>query len=315
MSNTPKIAIIGSATIDKNVKGSRSIRKIGGTVTYAGITFQKHGLPTVIVSNIAPQDSGLLRTLRQQGLTVCSYPTEVTTSFVNHNDGDDRWQEMNSKASPITVDQAQSIIEKVDHVHLGPLHPSDIEPELFLLLGKQSCFVSLDVQGYVREIKHGQVRLKVSETLHKVLLTAQVIKADYYELDAILQFYQMDCKTLKEVYGLQELVITKGDEGGYIMADKKVSFVAKPVPRIIDTTGAGDIFFAAYLIYRFHKHRNISESSQYAASIAARYVAGLYIPVGQLKLPSSRLNYGHTADNFSEENRPKDVILANGRRI
>ena len=208
MSNTPKIAIIGSATIDKNVKGSRSIRKIGGTVTYAGITSQKHGLPTVIVSNIAPQDSGLLRTLRQQGLTVCSSPTEVTTSFVNHNDGDDRWQEMNSKASPITVDQAQSIIEKVDHVHLGPLHPSDIEPELFLLLEKQSCFVSLDVQGY------GQVRLKVSETLHKVLFSVQVIKADHLELDAILQFYQMDCKTLKEFYGLRELVITKGDEGG-----------------------------------------------------------------------------------------------------
>ncbi len=99
------------------------------------------------------------------------------------------------------------------------------------------------------------------------------------------------------------------------MADEKVSFEAKPVPRIIDTTGAGDIFFAAYLIYRFHKHRNISESTQYAASIAARYVAGLYIPVGQLKLPSSRLNYGHTADKFSEENRPKDVILAKGRRI
>ena len=148
--------------------------------------------------------------------------------------------------------------------------------------------------------------------MHKVLLTAQIIKADYHELDAILQFYQMDCKKLKEVYGLQELVITKGNEGGYIMADNKVSFAAKPVPRIIDTTGAGDIFFAAYLIYRFHKHRNVSESSQYAASIAARYVAGLYIPVGQLKLPSSRLNYDHTADNFSEENRPKDVILANG---
>jgi len=39
----------------------------------------------------------------------------------------------------------------------------------------------------------------------------------------------MDCKTLKEFYGLRELVITKGDEGGYIMADEKVSFEAKPV--------------------------------------------------------------------------------------
>jgi hypothetical protein len=72
----------------------------------------------------------------------------------------------------------------------------------------------LDVQGYVRKINHGQVRLKVSETLHKVLFSVQVIKADHLELDAILQFYQMDCKTLKEFYGLRELVITKGDEGG-----------------------------------------------------------------------------------------------------
>ena len=131
----------------------------------------------------------------------------------------------------------------------------------------RSCFVSLDVQGYVREIKHGQVRLKVSETLHKVLSTAQVIEADYYELDAILQFYQMDCKTLKEVYGLRELVITKGDEGGYIMADKKVSFAAKPVPRIIDTTGAGDAFNGG-LAVALIEEKNIKDAIAFANTTA-----------------------------------------------
>ena len=67
MSERAKIAILGSATIDKIIKDLKISQKIGGTVIYGGITFQKHGLPTVLVTNIAQKDGRIFKTLDQLG--------------------------------------------------------------------------------------------------------------------------------------------------------------------------------------------------------------------------------------------------------
>jgi len=281
-----RVLVIGSATIDRIEQPGISAVKMGGVVTYAGITFRKHGLHTVVVSNIATQDVALFRILRQQDIQLFNGVTKTTTMFVNHVDGDKRWQEMPVRAAPITAGQLQCTIRGVDHIHLGPLHPLDIERGLLRLAPRKGIWVTLDVQGYVRRVEKGKVRPGISEDLHGALLACTVIGAERTELQVILDAYQMRIDELMNAYKLSEIIVTNGSEGGRVvlMSGEVVSYKARRVNHVVDTIGAGDVFFAAYLVSRLHQRRSVRVACKHAALIAARQVQGRYIPEDCLRV-------------------------------
>ena len=284
------VLVIGSATIDRVEQLGISAVKMGGVVTYAGITFRKHGLHTAVVSNIAAQDVGLFRILRRQNIQLFNGVTKTTTMFVNHVDGNGRWQEMPVRAAPITAGQLQSTIRGVDHIHLGPLHPLDIERELLRLVPEKGIWVTLDVQGYVRRVEKGKVRPGISEDLHEALLACTVIGADRTELQVILDAYQMGIDELMNAYKLSEIVVTNGSEGGRVvlMSGEVVSYKAPRVKSVVDATGAGDVFFAAYLVSRLHRRRSVKVACRHAALVAARQVQGRCIPEDMLRVEKLR---------------------------
>ena len=89
-----RVVVIGSATVDEVKRTGTSATKMGGVVTYTGITFQKHGFTTSVVCNIAADDEELFRILREQSIQLFNGVTERTTVFVNHVNGDQRRQEI-----------------------------------------------------------------------------------------------------------------------------------------------------------------------------------------------------------------------------
>ena len=127
------IAVIGSTTVDKIVGQNLSFLKMGGVTTYSGITYARHGIDTLAVSNISKQDQEMNARLKKENIVVFNGRTERTTHFVNHINSEGRRQRLPFKAQPISDNQIANILKPASAVHLGPLHPADIDMKIRIL--------------------------------------------------------------------------------------------------------------------------------------------------------------------------------------
>ncbi|MBW2439390.1 MAG: hypothetical protein JRH12_02860, partial [Deltaproteobacteria bacterium] len=184
------IAVVGSTTIDKIVSQHQRIFKIGGATAYAGITYSRHGIGTQVVSNIAPGDRKIIRRLEQENVVVLDGPTDRTTQFINDIRQHSRRQKILYRARSIQLQQLSAVAKRAGALHLGPLHPDDIEPEALTALNAHNLKIFLDVQGYTRKVAPPQVSAAVSKHLTSALKAAHIIKANGAELNLIVDHYQ-----------------------------------------------------------------------------------------------------------------------------
>ena len=270
-----RIAIVGSTTVDKIVGKNLSYLKMGGVTTYSGITYVRHGIDTLIVSNIARQDQEISKRLKKENIVVFNGITEHTTHFVNYINSEGRRQRLPRKAQPISSTQIANILKSASAVHLGPLHPADIDMEAINLLNDPDRYVILDVQGYVRSIRDQIVYPTVSTKLSDALMAADIIKANEVEYDAILDFYQLDLIELMTRFQIEEFIVTLRGKGGFVQkrTGEKIDYAADKIRSLEDPTGAGDVFLAAYIIQKFFQKKAISDACAYAAGLVAEQIA------------------------------------------
>jgi sugar/nucleoside kinase (ribokinase family) len=280
------VAIVGSATIDEVIRGRERSCLLGGVVTYAGLTFRRYGIDTLVVTNVAEKDRGILGALSREEIRLFTGPSSRTTRFVNRVEGDARTQELPQVADPIRRKQIEGALKGLYHVHIGALHPDDIDPKVFDCIRTAALFASADIQGYVRFSDRGRVIQRVSERAETVLRLASVLKADEGELQALTSFFGIEAAGLIRQFEIEELIVTAGSRGGYLLTkgDEFIPYRARIVKEPRSTVGAGDVFFAAYLAERYYHRRDIRTSLDHAAETAARQVEGSYIPPDALVL-------------------------------
>lgn len=281
------IGVVGSTTIDEIVSPDQRIKKIGGATAYAGMTYSRHAVDTCIISNLAPADQAIIERLEREKLTVFNGKTDRTTHFINRIEGDSRRQEVFNRARPILHRHLLPALSYIDGLHLSPLHPDDIEPKIFAELPHLGLKVFVDVQGYTRSVLKKNVSAAVSHHLPDALKAADIIKANESEIILILDFFRMDLLNIMKSFGIREAVITRGRKGGQVVTHtgQKHNYAATRIDTVCDPTGAGDVFFATYLLSRFIRSQRIAPACRYAADIAARQVQGKFIAADRLGLP------------------------------
>lgn len=281
-----EVLVVGSVTIDRIVENRKAVERLGGVGTYGGLTFQRLGVATAVVTNVSDADRALMGILAAEGVAVHAGRSPRTTRFVNESRGDFREQLMPQAAGPVTSAQIEPLLAAVRHVHAGPLHPEDIEPRAVALMGESRKLVSLDVQGYLRRAESGRIVPAVSTGLEGALRAARIVKADEGELGLMLDHFRETLPGFLKRFRIDEAVITRGSRGASVWtrSGEGCHFAAEAVRRPVSTVGAGDVFFAAYLAAHVYRRLDIDLAAGFAAGIAARQVAGKHIPPALLDL-------------------------------
>lgn len=274
-------------TVDTVLRADATVTKLGGVVTYAGLMLKRMGISTCVVTVVGKNDESLTRLFDDEGIEVVQQLGAETTRFVNRIDGDTRLQEMPSRADPITVWPLEQLWSEVSGFYLGPLHPDDISKEVLDHVAKTNAYVAVDIQGYLRKVgRDNVVKSAVSEKLPQVLRMTNCAKASESELELISAKWGMNLHDVMSRFKLEEFVITAGSAGGWVMkpSGDEIHYDAAVAERIVDTTGAGDVFFAAYIALRRTMGRDVEEACHCAARLAAQHVGGCLIDENLLRV-------------------------------
>jgi hypothetical protein len=278
--------IIGPATLDTVVTGDGIVRKIGGVPTYGGLTFRQHDISVTVLTNIADCDLVHFGAYQKAGIKLVTGQTQVTTHFVNRESLAGRTQELPAVAAPIRHGMEILAESGAVHLHLGPLFPEDISPDLLRTIRGLPSFKSLDLQGYVRKVREGKVEPGVPQidVLSLALSVADIIKGDELEIQTVTNVLRLGILELLEQFDIRHALITDGRNGGRLIGRDGVEIPYTPLPLVDtkDTTGAGDVFFAAFLCRWFHEDRPEQEALDHAARTSAAHVKGQYLPVQSL---------------------------------
>jgi sugar/nucleoside kinase (ribokinase family) len=266
------VCVVGHITKDLiHIDGKLSREMPGGTAYYTSIALRSLGLRVAVITKVSRADQDLLLSeLRSCGIAVCCQDSAETTTFANSYDGgnfEDRVQTVHAIARPFSPDDVGSIDAAL--FHLGPLTNRDISLDVLQAVSRKGKLVSLDVQGFVREIEHGKVKAVDWPEKTAGLPYVDFLKAGEQEARVVSGEGEVTRAALRLAgYGPVEVVITRGSKGSVILSAGKFFHIpALPARRIVDPTGCGDTYMAGYLYQRLHTG-DLYSVGRFAAAVA-----------------------------------------------
>ncbi len=247
--------MIGHVARDINTIGGAELElRPGGAAYYATMVYACLGLRSAVLTRLAARDEpSLLAELHATGVTVLNRGARQTTTFRNiypPEQPDARIQRVDSRADCLTVADLPPMRARIWQI--GPLTEQDIDPAIIAHCGKAGGAVAMDVQGFTRRIVAGEVRASDPLAGAGHLRHVDVLKADEEEILAYT-----GCRTIDQAIakvrdlGVGEVLITRGSQGSILIADGGQRRIdAVPARRVVDATGCGDTFLAAYMVHR-----------------------------------------------------------------
>ena len=264
-----KICCIGHITRDRIITPQQTIDMAGGTSFYMahGMYHLSPDFPFQLVTKIGQESQEEVDRLRQMNIDVLSYSSPHSVFFENHYglNSNQRMQRVLAKADPFTIEEMKPLQAEV--FHLGSLLADDFSPEIVKYLSQKGR-ISIDVQGYLREVRGEKVYAVDWKDMDAVLPYVDMIKLNEHEMHAIMQLNNPKTVAKKLAsYGIREVIITLGSYGSLIYADKTYYEIpAYPPQKIVDATGCGDTYSTGYLYMR-SQGATFQEAGRFASAM------------------------------------------------
>lgn len=261
-----KYLLIGHITEDLTPAGKR----LGGTVTYSGLTAAALGQSVRILTACA--DNTDLSPINAFELT--RFPSEFTTTFENVQTETKRIQFLHKSAVRIPENLIRS--QNAEIMHFAPVM-DDFEIKVIHQLSPNT-FIGVTPQGWLRAVGtdkqvHHIAWRPEPESLARV--NALVCsEEDIAGNEKMLDHYRTFCSIV---------VLTRGEVGASIFTKKKTTEIQAPSVSMVDATGAGDVFAAAFFS-ALHAGAAPENAGRFAVNLATQSVTR----IGLESIPTTR---------------------------
>lgn len=265
-----KICCIGHITHDKIITPETEVDMPGGTSYYFAHAMYhlNGGKDFQLVTSLAETDMQAVTDLRQLGINVSVVPSRHTVYFENKygENQNNRTQRVLAKADPFTVESLKNL--KASVFHLGSLLADDFSLQVIESLAGRGE-VSVDSQGYLREVRGEKVYAVDWKEKREALRHIDVLKVNEYEMEVLTGHNDAHDAALQLAeWGVKEVCVTLGNYGSVILEDNHFyDICAYPPLRVVDATGCGDTYSTAYLYMR-SRGANPSEAGHFAAAMS-----------------------------------------------
>ncbi|WP_262280394.1 PfkB family carbohydrate kinase [Hallella absiana] len=263
------ICCIGHITRDKIITPESTVYMAGGTSFYMsyGISRLPKMVSYELVTKVGKGQFPEVEKLRQAGIDVRCYDSRHTVYFENKYgaNSDNRTQRVLAKADPFTLEEMKPLEAKV--FHLGSLLADDFSPEVVEYLSTKGQ-VSIDVQGYLREVSGEQVRAVDWKDKERILACTDILKLNEHEMEVITHSRNPRTVALQLAdMGVKEVIITLGSYGSLIYCEGRFYEVPAYKPQVlVDATGCGDTYSTGYLWMRL-QGASCEEAGRFAAAM------------------------------------------------
>lgn len=262
--------VIGNITKDKLIINDRAIYCFGGA-SYAAITASKLGYNPSILTRGNYTIDNWRNFLEKDGIKVIIQKDRNVTSFINDYSDCQRKQRLLECTRKIIFD----IPFNFDIIHLNPMY-QEIDANLVNKARKKCKFLSLDVQGLVRNSKGEEVVSKFWDERDEYLGTIDFLKIGKEEINLVSKKrnFKRICEDLKSS-GAKIVALTLGKRGSIIYGEEMHKIPAY-VTEVVDETGAGDVYGASYAI-RYYETKDEVISGLFASASASFVVEDIGI--------------------------------------
>lgn len=264
------ICCIGHITKDKIVTPNRTVYMAGGTSFYFAYAINQlpKDVTFSLVTAMDPTEKEPVEKMLEAGIDVTLNASRNTVFFENTYFGenqDQRKQRVLAKADPFTISQLKNVEAQV--FHLGSLLSDDFSTEVVEYLATKGK-VSIDVQGYLREVRDEKVYPVDWKDKLKVLKNTYYLKVNEIEMETITGLKDpREAAKLLHSWGVVEVIITLGSEGSLVYVDGQFYEIPAYVPHeVVDATGCGDTYSAGYL-YKRMLGATPTEAGKFAAAM------------------------------------------------
>ena len=266
------IVVIGPLTIDQIVTPNLEAQKIGGASYFQSFVFEEFKQDYIVISNF--NDFNLLKEFPNLD-TLIPVVGDSTHFFVNEypieDNKDVRVQYSNFANAPISKSELEFILHDIDDIDafiLNPLNRNDFPIETLDYLKTFNIPIYLSIQGFLRlpdkEIKENlySIKLEKPDNLEDILNGIEGLFLDENEASIIFDNDKFD------KYDISQIIITNGSKGSRIICDNEIKIDAVNVNNIVDATGCGDTYMAAYVL-KYLLSNSPKESGDFASLIAS----------------------------------------------
>jgi len=249
-----KITIIGPLSKDRVIKMDKSYGSAGGAVYFQTGVMNSLNINTTALITLSKDDVELLAGFGQN-IDVVPLFKGKTMEFENiypTDNPDFRIQKASIPFNPIMIEDMENLnLGEQDIILLGPLSPYDIPLETIQFLSGYKIPLYLGAQGYLRKLKGDKIVLSPWKEYKQFLKCIKIVFMDENEAKIISDedLSLEETARILASFGPEEVVITRGSNGALIYSrklDKVYKIPAFKAKKVVDPTGMGDTFMAAY---------------------------------------------------------------------